>query len=155
MTSPRVITARSALLALAVSLPAYAQTPQAPTAGPAFEVASVKPNTSSDGRIMLGIQPGGRFTATNVPLRMLIRNAYQLQDFQVIGPDWIRSERFDILAKAEGDISPAPPGQAGPVQLMLRSLLAERFALQAHSETRELPIFALVAARPTSVSRRR
>src|SRR6188508_2982567 len=67
---------------------------------PQFEVASIKPNKSGDGRVMLGVQPGGRFTATNVPLRLLIRNAYQLQDFQIVGgPSWIADERFDIVAK--------------------------------------------------------
>jgi len=132
-----------------------AQTPppspqsQAPSADtPAFEVASVKPNKSGDGRVMIGMQPGGRFTATNVPLRMLIRNAYQLQDAQLVGgPDWIASDRFDIMAKAEGDPPPTPPGTAGPIQLMLRTLLADRFKLVVHNETRELPIYALVLAR--------
>src|SRR5437762_7324686 len=67
----------------------------------AFEVASVKPNKSGDGRIGIFGQPGGRFNATNVPLRLLIRNAYQLQDSQLVGgPDWIASSRFDIVAKA-------------------------------------------------------
>src|SRR6476619_6632584 len=61
-----------------------AQTPQPGTPAPAFEVASIKPNNSGDGRVMLGNQPG-RFTATNVTLRMLIRQAYQLQDFQISG----------------------------------------------------------------------
>ena len=116
---------------------------------PAFEVASVRPNTSGDGMIRLGIQPGGRFTATNVPLRVLIRNAYQVQDFQIVdAPDWIRSERFDIVAKAEADVPPGPiGGPPGPMQLMLQSLLAERFKLVLHTEQRELPIYALVLAR--------
>jgi len=98
------------------------------------------------------MQPGGRFTATNVPLRMLIRNAYQLQDSQLVGgPDWMNDERYDINAKAEdGAISgPAPPlGQPGPVQLMLRALLADRFKLTVHNEDKDMPIFALVLNRP-------
>src|SRR4051794_9949253 len=78
---------------------AAGQTPQtAPTAGaaqPQFEVASIKQNKSGDGRIMLGIQPGGRMTATNVTLKMLIRNAYQVQDFQISGgPDWMTDEHY-------------------------------------------------------------
>jgi uncharacterized protein (TIGR03435 family) len=121
---------------------------QAPAANPSFEVASVKPNKSGTQQVMLGLQPGGRFTATNAPLRMLIRNAYQLQDFQLVGlPDWASSERFDIVAKAEGDVPPAPIGTTGPIQLMVRSLLAERFKLAAHQEARELPIYALVVAK--------
>mgnify|MGYP003297018792 CR=1 FL=1 len=69
---------------------------------PSFEVASVKPNNSGAGSSSTRTEPGGRFTATNVPLRLLIRNAYQLQDFQIVGaPSWIGSERYDIVAKAE------------------------------------------------------
>ena len=129
-----------------------AQSPQASAAAPAFEVASIKPNNSGDGRVMMQQQPGGRFTATNVPLRLLIRNAYQLQDFQIVGaPSWINSERYDIVAKAEDGTPPETPSldRTGPnrLQLMMRSLLAERFQLAVHHETRELPIYALVVAR--------
>src|SRR5437867_589135 len=102
-----------------------AQSPQTPPTGPAFEVASIKPNNSGDGRVMLQQQPGGRFTATNVPLRLLIRNAYQLQDFQIVGgPSWISSERYDIVAKAEDGTPPETPSldRTGPnrIQLMIR-----------------------------------
>ena len=73
-----------------------AQTPQD---APAFEVASIKPNNSGDGRVMMQNQPG-RFIATNVTLRVLIRQAYQLQDFQISGgPGWLDSDHFDINAK--------------------------------------------------------
>src|SRR4051794_30239391 len=128
-----------------------AQAAQTP-AGPAFEVASVKPNNSGDGRVMFANQPGGRFTATNVTLKLLIRNAYQLQDFQIVGgPSWIASDRFDIVAKAEDGTPQETPtlDRVGPTrtQLMIRALLAERFQLGVHDETRELPIYALVVAR--------
>lgn len=55
-----------------------------------FEVASGKPNVSGDAKVAIQTQPGGRFTATNVTLRQLIRSAYQLQEFQVTGgPNWL------------------------------------------------------------------
>ena len=116
----------------------------APSANdPAFEAASVKPNKSGDGRVMLGVQPGGRFTATNVPLKMLLRQAYDVQDFQVVGgPDWLGSDRFDVVAKA-----PEEGLNFESMRPMLRSLLADRFKLKAHSETRQMPIYALVKAR--------
>jgi uncharacterized protein (TIGR03435 family) len=116
-----------------------AQTP----ANPTFEVASVRPNKTGDGRIMLGLQPGGRFNATNVPLRMLLRQAFNVQEFQIVGgPDWMTSDRFDIVAKApEGNFT------ADVMRPMLRSLLTERFKLVVHNETREMPIYALVKAR--------
>ena len=70
------------------------------------------------------------------------RDAYALQGFQLVGgPSWLDSERFDILAKAEGN--PTPDQE----RLMLRSLLAERFALSVHVETRELPLYAMVMTR--------
>ena len=133
--------------------PLGAQPQTAPPSGPKFEVASVKINKSGENNVRIGLQPGGRFTATNVPLRALIRFAYQLQDFQIVGgPDWVASDRlasdrFDILAKAEGEAPPTPPGTVGPIQLMLRSLLEERFKVAVHQEKRELPIYALMLAR--------
>ncbi len=127
---------------------------QGPAAGaaPTFEVASVKQNTSGSGLVMLGMQPGGRYQATNVPLRFLIRNAFQIQDSQLVGaPGWVDSDRFDIIAKADPSLLGPPPGGPGsgpaPVQLMLRALLADRFKLAIHTETRELPVYALVLAR--------
>jgi len=142
--------AATAMFGVAIESRVRAQSPQTPA--PAFEVASIKPNNSGDGTVMMQQQPGGRFTAKNIPLRLLIRNAYQLQDFQIVGaPSWINSERYDIVAKAEDGTPPETPSldRTGPnrIQLMIRSLLAERFQLVAHEETRELPIYALVVAR--------
>ncbi len=78
-----------------------------------FEVASVKRNTSGENNIRFGLQPGGRFTATNVPARQLLIFAYQLQNFQLIdAPDWTLDERYDILAKAEGGPPRAPRPRA-------------------------------------------
>jgi uncharacterized protein (TIGR03435 family) len=119
---------------------------------PSFEAASVKPNRSGDGRIALFFQPGGRFMATGVTLRMLVGAAYgtpaPLPDYQLIGgPDWIGSDRFDIIAKAEGDPQPGPQGPPPIMFLMLRTLLADRFKLAVHTESRELPIYALVMSR--------
>ena len=109
---------------------------------PTFEVASVKPNNSGDGRVAIIGQPGGRITMTNVPLRLMIRNAYRVQDSQIVGgPDWLNTARFDVAAKADGN---AP---ADDMQSMMRALLAERFKLVTHNESRELPVYALVPAR--------
>jgi uncharacterized protein (TIGR03435 family) len=66
---------------------------------PAFEVASVKPNQSGGLGIQINTPGVDRFTATNIPLRDLIRFAYDIQDVRLLGgPDWIRSERFDVVA---------------------------------------------------------
>jgi bla regulator protein blaR1 len=129
---PLLAAALGSLLGAAVA-PLAGQTAQ-------FEVASVRVNSSGDAKELIQTQPGGRFTATNVTLRQLIRHAYQLQDARIAGgPVWLGRDRFDIVAKAEGAASRVP--------LMLRALLAERFALEVHTETRELPTYALVPAR--------
>jgi bla regulator protein BlaR1 len=126
---------------------------QTPASGPTFEVASIKRNNSGDERVMLRNQPGGRFNATNVTLRMLIRQAYQLQDFQIVGgPSWLNDDHFDIVAKADGTAQDGFAAQmrgGGPtqVQLMIRALLTERFKLVVHNETKDLPIYALILAR--------
>ena len=73
---------------------------------PVFDVVSIKPNTSGDTRVTNTVQPGGRYTATNITLRQLIRDAYRVQEFQIVGgPGWTNSDRFDIVAKAEGNPS--------------------------------------------------
>ena len=128
------------LLAAAV---ASAKLPQsADTAAPTFEVASVKPNrTGAPGGSF--VMPPGRFTATNIPLKVLITNAYQLSFFQVVGgPGCVGTDRFDIAAKAAGPISDTER------RLMMRALLVERFRLTAHFETREKTIYIMTLARP-------
>ena len=80
-----------------------------------FEVASVKRNTiAPPGRMTFKALPGGRLTAENMPLRLLIERAYGLRSFQVSGgPSWIDSERYDIAAKTD---HPAPDEQVmGPL----------------------------------------
>jgi uncharacterized protein (TIGR03435 family) len=117
-----------------------------------FEVASVKVNRSASAKVDIPRQLGDRFTATNVTLRQLIQHAYQLQEFLIVGgPSWMPTDRFDIVAKAEGDGSRESgqvdtAGAPSREQLMLRALLAERFSLRVHTDTKELPIYALVAA---------
>lgn len=124
--------------------------PANPTTAFVYEAASVKPNTSGEQGTSIRRFPGGRLTATNMPLRSLITFAYQLQPFQLVGdPGWIRNERFDIVAKMEGDPPPVQPGQGpDPHMVAMRTLLAERFKLVVRPETREMDIYALVVAKP-------
>lgn len=121
-----------------------------------FEAASVKPNKSGEPRVMVRAEPGGRFTATNVPLRVLIRNAYGItEDSRIVdAPGWIGVERFDVVAKAPADVPPMIPGQGvvGPMNLMLQALLEDRFQLRLHRESRELPLYVLTF---TTTDRRR
>jgi bla regulator protein BlaR1 len=111
----------------------------------AYEVASVKPNKSGDTRVGgNGLQAGGLMTVTNVPLERLILEAYQIGSNRLAaGTEWNRllGERFDIEAKAEGN----PTQDKGP--LLLQSLLADRFKLAVHHETRQQPVYALELAK--------
>jgi len=122
---------------------------EAPAArSPTFEVASVKVNKSGDPGINFRMQPGGRFTVTNAPLREMIRMAYQVQPFQIVGgPDWLTKDRFDVVAKGPENTPFGPAAQQSPVFGMIRSLLADRFKLKAHREARDMPTYALVLAR--------
>jgi len=109
----------------------------------AFEFASVKPNTSGDMRTTLQAAPGGRFTATNLPLRSLVLYAWRRQMFEVTGgPEWFASDRFDVVAQA--DQSTATNDE---IRSMLRTLLTERFKLRVHEETRQGPVYELMLAR--------
>ncbi len=122
---------------------------------PAFEVASVKPNKSGDparSNFPLGpgdvyVPNGGLFAASNFPLATYIFFAYKIKGNQAQYllpqlPAWVTSERFDIQARAEG-----APGK-DDMRLMMRSLLSDRFKLALHSETRQVPVLALVLLKP-------
>jgi uncharacterized protein (TIGR03435 family) len=128
----------SIVLIVAGAIPALSQS---------FEVASIKPNKSGDNRIMFRNSGGGRFSTAGTTLKMLIGFAYRLRDFQVSGgPGWISSDRYDIEAKAE-DVADMSPDK---LPAMLQNLLAERFQLKAHTETRELPTYELVISKDGS-----
>jgi uncharacterized protein (TIGR03435 family) len=125
------------LIGLAViALPLAAQSD-----APRFEVASVKPALGSANTSTWGLLPSGRFVATNSQLRSLIVNAYGVMHERLLGgPDWIDSDRFDVLASA-------PAGTSQSTMLtMLQTLLADRFKLVLRREAREMAVYSLVIA---------
>jgi uncharacterized protein (TIGR03435 family) len=107
---------------------------------PVFEVASVKPHNADirGNSVDLSVE---RFTATNIPLGGLILMAYNVTVRQISGQDQWLSERYDIAAKAEHPVS------RDQMRRMLQALLAERFKLVVHWETREVPLYALVVGK--------
>lgn len=123
-----------------------AQSSATTLSGARFEVISVKPNpTGRAGMTQTRVLPGGKYIATNMPLRLLIGQTYQVQSYRLVGgPAWIETDAFDIVATADRDLSPAN-GQR-PLNDALRGLLADRFKLVVHMETRQLPAYALVLA---------
>ena len=108
--------------------------------GQAFEAASIKPNTSASNNSSTHTTRGG-ITAENVSLRQLIERAYVVADDALFGPEWLGDNRFDIVARMPAD---TPAGQG---RLMLQSLLAERFGLKVHRETRSVSGYALIAGK--------
>jgi uncharacterized protein (TIGR03435 family) len=102
----------------------------------AFEVASIKPSASGDGRSHDVVNDGG-IVLTNVTLRQCVEAAYGIQDPELVGPDWLETMRFDIQAK------PPAVHPKEYLQPMLKTLLEERFKLAAHREMRTIPAYAL------------
>lgn len=110
---------------------------------PAFEVATIRPSGPDSPPMALQRQPGGRLVTSNTPLTFLISWAFGLDDGRVIGaPTGADSARFDITAKA-----PTEDLRAGELQMMVRTLLAARFGLVAHPETRNRTAYVLVTDR--------
>lgn len=109
---------------------------------PSFEAASIKPNNSGENPFSVRLVPGGSVRAINATLESVITTAWQIPDFELADvPGWAKSERWDIEAKGSGD---APPPETLD---KLKSLLAERFHLRVHTETREMPVYALLVAK--------
>lgn len=133
----RLFAAASLLVVLASG--AIAQSKNAPKQ---FDVATIKPSAVDNGDFAVRALPGGILSCTGVTLKMLIMEAYEVKAFQISGgPSWVGSARWDLEAKAEGVQGRLPLDQE---HLMLRALLEDRFQLKVRSETKEMPVFALV-----------
>jgi uncharacterized protein (TIGR03435 family) len=130
----RAVAGTSLLIAMAGGL--FAQTD---ASAPAFEVASVKvsaPMPAGAFRINMGGGPGstdpGRVTYQGVTLKGLIARAYGVKEYQVEGPQWLDCERYDVIATIPQGADKAQVG------LMMQRLLAERFALTLHHESKPM-----------------
>jgi uncharacterized protein (TIGR03435 family) len=113
-------------------------------------VASIKPNASGNLMGFVAVNSAGVFRGINVTTRSLLLSAYGLHSSQLLGgPTWIGTDRFDVIAKPPEDVPQGQVSDFGSVrmQLMLRSLLAERFNFTSHTEMKELPVFILTKAR--------
>lgn len=115
---------------------------QAP-AGPKFEVASLRPSQTNQDRVDVGVHYDGAQVRINaLPMRDYIARAYGLKLYQVTGPEWLTTERFDLSAKLPDG---AKQDQLGE---MLQALLVDRFQLKVHRDKKELPVYALIVGRP-------
>jgi uncharacterized protein (TIGR03435 family) len=135
---------RAAIPCVLTLLTAPAVFSQAPAARPEFEVASVKPSEPlTNGRVSVGVHiDGAMVRCTYFSLLNYLNMAYDVKDYQIVGPDWLGGAHFDIDAKR-------PEGVEGEKALrgMVASLLEDRFKLVIHRETRDLPAYALVVAK--------
>jgi len=117
-----------------------------------YEVASIKPDKSGTNMVRVRTTADA-FSAENVPVKELIRLAYHVQDFQISGgPGWIDSDHYDIEAKMDPSAAEQLQKLSQDERMhatgqMLQALLAERFQLKLHRESREFPIYALVVAK--------
>jgi uncharacterized protein (TIGR03435 family) len=124
-------------------------------AEPAFDVAAIRENHSDHtARSHIVSSPSdGHLTVMNVPMKMLLQFAFALPETRILGgPDWLNSIKFDIEAKSDSSVDDRlralNSDQAKLLkQKMVQALLADRFKLVCHKETRELPVYALVAAK--------
>jgi uncharacterized protein (TIGR03435 family) len=140
---------RTFWLSVCLTVAAAGQTPPAPV--PAFEVASVKPAEQPERSpvfCLVPCSPGERLTVTGtrvdirwMSLRKLTFTAYRIKPYQLTGPEWMQSQRFDIVAKIPNGVSP------DQVPEMLQALLAERFKLTVHRETKDMPVLAIVVGK--------
>jgi bla regulator protein blaR1 len=160
--SKKLLLSAAGLLAVAAPVvigllhatPTGAQLQAQDTVGPALAFAEVSISPSKSGTTVptLGHGPQPGFADKNVTLRTLIRVAYGVQDSQILeGPRWLNSERYDIAAKLDESAADELQKLSREQRIvenkrMLQGLLADRFKLALHHETRELPIYALVIA---------
>ncbi len=127
--------------------PAAAGTPR-----PTFDVVSIKPNHGGTEQFR-AMMDTGRFKADNATLKFVLEFAYHMKDSQVSGlPGWAGSEHYDIDAKQDDSAVGAQPKlirdeEGQQLRLMLQSMLADRFKLALHHETKDLPLYALVVAK--------
>jgi uncharacterized protein (TIGR03435 family) len=129
---------RGASLTLAAACAAYSQGNP-----PAFEVASIKPAAPQTmGRMMVRMGgDAGRVDYANVSLKDVLARAYDVKRYQITGPSWLDSERYDITAKVPDGV---PKEQ---IPAMLQVLLSERFKMTIHRETKEQPVYALIVGK--------
>lgn len=127
-------------LAILVSFSAFGQAPSAPKA---FEVATIKLTDPAFGGILIQF-PGGTLSLRGFTLKDIIAFAYSVDSRQIVNiPKDLESVRYDVVGKAETPLTPA----SADVRPMVQALIAERFQLKFHRETREIPVYVLTVAK--------
>lgn len=147
------IVAFAAVADMAKAQSATTQQPQGTAAAaPAFDVAAIHPHIPDPHERSHIVSQNGRFTTINVDLKSILQWAYDLPESRIIGgPSWLGSTRWDIEAEAANALDAQknydPVAARMEKRRMVQALLAGRFKLVTHTETRELPIYDLVVAK--------
>ena len=139
---------RAGLVVILAAFPLLAQVPGSAPAPAVYDVVSIKPNQSGNTNVSWRGAPEG-FTASNITVEMLITDAYNTRESLVFNvPKWARSRHFDVNAKCT-EAAPETLRKMSDDQQrgMLAAMLAERFHLKVHTETRELPVYDLIIAK--------
>jgi uncharacterized protein (TIGR03435 family) len=123
-------------LLIALALPALAQE---------FEAVSIRPNKSGEAHSGTHTNNGG-LRADNVNLRTLITMAWDIRDYQLQGPDWLQTERFDIAAKFPDGMPKEREAESAALRTMMQKMLHERFKLASHRESKTFRVQNLVVA---------
>lgn len=127
---------RCLIACLLLSVVTFAQ------ARPEFEVASIRPSSEQVTQVNVGLRiTGTQVRIAYMSLKDYIGMAYSVRPNQISGPDWVAQQRFDIVATIPASGSPAQ------VPAMLQALLADRFQLKVHRESKEFPVYALTVAK--------
>jgi len=113
-------------------------------AAPAFDVASIKPSDPAARRMFFDASGGGKLIARSVSLSWLVQFAWNLESYQLSGgPGWMVASRYDVTARAED-----PTAGNDRIRQMTQTLLADRFALKLHTESKDPPIYKMVTVKP-------
>ena len=113
-----------------------------PVQTPTFDAASVRVSRSDLPGGITDVRAGGQFTATNATLHQFLTVAYSMETFRIVGgPNWIRTDRFDVEARAGFAVG------RDDTRLMLRSMVADRFKVRVRMEPRAMPIYDLALRR--------
>ena len=114
--------------------------------GQEFEVVSIRPNNSMPGNSS-SHSDKERLTAINVSLRNLIVRAYDVKDYQIEGPDWLKSEHFEVAEKFPEPLPEDPDKYDAAMQSMMQKMLADRVQFAAHRDQKTLAVYALAVGK--------
>jgi len=128
---------------------------QAASAPPAFDVVSIKPSAATNTDKTFHLGPDGSFQAGNYSLKDLIRLGWDVRNFQILGgPGWLDTERYNVQAKPVAPFAAHSTEGFKQLGLMVQAMLAERFQIKVHRQTKEMAVYYLALGKGESKLKR-